>query len=193
VLSGNARRTGEYTFVARASDEKGRTDGRELSMEVVTRPRNGLQCEIYNQALTDPDDYKDLSREKLEFADNFTLEKRQQDTRFALRFLGYIRVPEEGTYEFMVRADDGHRLTIGDQIVSRRDQVGQMRGEDYPLRDTGEIVLKPGFHPLELVYWQVDNQMHLEVEWTLPGSSRRNRIPDENLFYELPPELQDSE
>ena len=77
-----------------------------------------------------------------------TNEIRDRDEDYGLIFDGYIEVPEDGVYEFVLRSDDGSVLRVGDTDVVLND------GSHAYVSATGKIALAKGFHPLQVLYWQ---------------------------------------
>ena len=76
---------------------------------------------------------------------------RQGDERpeqYALRFDGFLDVPEDALYEFALSSDDGSTLTIGGVVVVDND------GFHGPAEKTGMIALRAGAHPLTVRFFQ---------------------------------------
>lgn len=80
---------------------------------------------------------------------------------------GLIRFPAAGTYEFVIRTNDGSRLLIGDQMLL----------EDPPPhaeRDIGPAavnIAQPGWYPITIYYYQRKDSWLLQVKWSGPGLS----------------------
>lgn len=65
-----------------------------------------------------------------------------------LRFTGFIAVPKDGLYRFILSSDDGSRLCIGDRIIADNDGSHGQR----PI--IGTMQLKAGMHAMSLLYFQ---------------------------------------
>ncbi|NLH76093.1 MAG: beta-galactosidase [Acidobacteria bacterium] len=85
------------------------------------------------------------------------------ETRFAMRFRGFVRVPREGVYIFYISSDDGSKLTLAGRELVAIDGVHGMTEEG------AEIALGAGWHPFELVYFQSTGDMGLDLAWSGPG------------------------
>jgi hexosaminidase len=72
----------------------------------------------------------------------------ERPEHYARIFRGYLRIPVDGLYTFVLRSDDGSRLAIGDRVVIDHD--GPHGTEDKH----GMIALMSGLHPLEVRYFQ---------------------------------------
>lgn len=67
---------------------------------------------------------------------------------FGLRFDGYLRVPADAIYRFVLDSDDGSVLRIDGEVVVDRDG-GRSPGESY-----GSAALAAGLHRIDLDYFQ---------------------------------------
>ncbi len=85
--------------------------------------------------------------------------------RFAVRVTGAIEVGEDGRYEFRTRSDDGSRVFIDGQEVVVNDGDHGMRTR------TGSAELEPGFHSVEIQYFENDGVAGLTFEMRGPGES----------------------
>jgi hypothetical protein len=92
---------------------------------------------------------------------NATAAKTEQ--KFALRFRGYVRAPRTGVYVFYLASDDGSRMSIDGRAIVDND------GNHGLSTEKGEIALAAGWHPVEIVYFQRDGDMGLELSWSGPG------------------------
>jgi hypothetical protein len=93
-------------------------------------------------------------------SDGLDLGVSPADSKFALRYSGYIEVPESGFYRFYGVADDGLALRIAGQEIL----VGSRNREAY-----GSIGLEQGFHPFELVFRERWGAEALQLRWRLPN------------------------
>jgi hypothetical protein len=85
----------------------------------------------------------------------------------SLRLNGWVKIEKAGIYSFITVADDGSRLTIGDQRIiddwtphGLIDQVGTIR-------------LKSGLHKICVEYFQGSGPGAISVFWSGPETSRR--------------------
>ncbi len=103
----------------------------------------------------------------------------RRDNNYAIRFKGYISIPESGEYTFATSSDDGTRLVIdGDEVVSN-DGIHPMKPE------SGTIELDQGAYPIVLEYFEGGGQTGLKVFWSGPVTDGDRRpIPSEHLWRE---------
>ena len=97
-------------------------------------------------------------------------------SHFGLRLTGYLRVPRTDVYAFYVSSDDGSRLRINDYDVVTHDGVHGM------IEARGEIALDAGWHPIELVYFQGEGGLGLQISYEGPEIAKRP-IPAESLGH----------
>jgi hexosaminidase len=78
---------------------------------------------------------------------------------------GALAVPVDGSYRFRTLADDGALLFIDSALVV--DNGGNHAAESRE----SSVVLKRGFHPIEVRYWQRDGARRLDLFWQPPERS----------------------
>lgn len=96
---------------------------------------------------------------------------------FALRFRGFVRVPETGVFGFRISSDDGSRLVIDGQTIADNDAIHGMGDR------MGWVGLAAGFHRFELQYFQ--GCCGLGLRLTVDGGGRlTGPLPTAWLFHE---------
>jgi 4-amino-4-deoxy-L-arabinose transferase-like glycosyltransferase len=89
------------------------------------------------------------------------------------RWVGTLRVPEGGRYQFSVNSNgESVVLVDGKPVVSNLQVSGQAR------EASGEVDLTPGDHRYELRYNWSGGTGYLEAFWTPPGGQREMLGPD---------------
>ncbi len=83
---------------------------------------------------------------------------------FALRFRGYLDVPEDAVYTFRLTSDDGSRFSLGGQTVVDHD------GAHGPTPVQAQAALAKGLHPLDLRYFQAGGGATLKLEVERDGA-----------------------
>ncbi|KAI9021183.1 PA14 domain-containing protein [Hyaloraphidium curvatum] len=114
---------------------------------------------------------------------------------FAVRFSGFLKVPQDGTWTFFLTSNDGSRLYISGKAVVDLD------GVHYSTEKQGRVTLKAGIHPIQVLYFHRNGKMlegirvgpQLSVAWYLPGSYGfigsgskgvpKQIIPEESILY----------
>ena len=111
---------------------------------------------------------------------------RQRSYGYALRFTGYVTVPQDGDYTFFTNSDDGSQLFLGDQLVVDND--GNHGGREL----SGTIGLQAGTHALTVTYYQDGGDDQLSVSYQGPGVAKQ-LIPGTSLRVVLPMALRSAE
>lgn len=100
----------------------------------------------------------------------------QRDEYFALKFEGFISVPDDGIYTFYTNSDDGSRLYIGSTEVVENDY-------SHPMTEkSGQIALKAGTYPIKITFYQGMGGKGLEVSYKGPGVEKQ-QIPPQVLSH----------
>ncbi|WPU92838.1 family 20 glycosylhydrolase [Mucilaginibacter sabulilitoris] len=89
---------------------------------------------------------------------------------YAIKFNGFIKVPETAIYTFALTCDDGGVLYIGEDEVINND------GMHSESEKAGQAALKKGMHPIRLNYIQGDGNSHLELKYST-GTGPLKPIP----------------
>ena len=90
-------------------------------------------------------------------ADSIARTGRERPETYGLRFTGFVRVPADGVYEFMLVSDDGSVLAIGGETVVDND------GMHSETEKAGMVALARGLHPLDVSYVQGGGGASLRV------------------------------
>ncbi len=85
--------------------------------------------------------------------------------RFAVVYDAWLRVPADGVYRFVARADDGVALDVDGVRVLVDDGEHAARDSD------GEIALERGLHAVRLLYFQGVGGSELSLQCEGPGLS----------------------
>lgn len=92
---------------------------------------------------------------------------------FSVRWTGYIRVTQTGTYRFQTESDDGVRLFInGNSVIDR------WNDHSATTDTTGDINLVAGnTYSITLQYYENGGDAVIRLRWRLPGSTTYVAIP----------------
>lgn len=90
---------------------------------------------------------KDLDIEALE----------EREDHYAIRFTGFLTVPETGLYRLSTRSDDGTLVDIAGQRVVEND------GSHSPRTRFGLVALEAGAHPIEIGYFEDHGGVTLDL------------------------------
>ena len=86
--------------------------------------------------------------------------------RFGLRFDGFIRIDEPGTYVFHLASDDGSALYVAGERRTLDDGTHAFRWR------SASVPLDAGWHPFRIDYFENNSSAGLVLEWTPPGGVR---------------------
>ncbi|RYG20602.1 beta-N-acetylhexosaminidase, partial [bacterium] len=110
-------------------------------------------------------------------ATTIDLSRKPVAEKFALRFTGYVYIPEEGDYAFTIRSDDGAILKISDLPVVDHD------GEHGTTAKTGRVYLRRGLYPIDLGYFDAGGASTLSLSVT-PPNGPETPLPADWLFHQ---------
>ena len=104
---------------------------------------------------------------------------RPRGEYYAVRYEGFLRVPNEGVYALSLTSDDGSRLYLNDQLMIDND------GNHPALTEAAVVRLHSGAYPIRLEYFQGSGATSLVLAWqrdagpleTVPSSALARREP----------------
>jgi hypothetical protein len=167
--------TGETTVKARAFWPDGLASPVESRTFVVAEPlaaaaaapaAGGLAWDHYEGRFDKLPDFATLTASRTGTSARPNAAAAKTKENFALRFRGFVRAPRTGVYIFYLASDDGSRLAVGGKALIDND------GSHGLSVEKGEIALAAGWHAIEIVYFQGDGDMGLELTWSGPGFPR---------------------
>ena len=137
----------------------------------------GLAFEGFDGKWDQLPDFDGLKSVKRGRAETPTAEayKTASGENYALRFVGFLKIPREGFYTFYTSSDDGSRFKIGGEVVVNND------GLHGVLQSGGVARLREGLHPVEVTFFEQGGDEKLEVSWEGP-EMKREVIPAEAWF-----------
>lgn len=98
---------------------------------------------------------------------NFSLDQRERDEDYGLRFYGQIDIPVENEYEFFLKSGQSSALFIDGIKVVDNEGVASVS------ENAGKLVLKRGLHFIELRYIHQQGNPQLSVDWQTPQQARQ--------------------
>jgi hypothetical protein len=106
----------------------------------------------------------------------FDIEPNRGDD-FAYEFRTYVKVPQNGSYDFRLRSDDGSRLYVGDTLVVDNG------GNHGPQNATASAGLEAGYHNVTVRYYEDSGGQELSVWWRGPGiGGQFVQVPADRLY-----------
>ena len=108
---------------------------------------------------------------------DFVIPPMVGEINFALKFTGYIKIPEDGLYTFYTTSDDGSAILIDNKLVVNND------GRHAMVENSGNTMLNTGYHKIELLFFQAGGGMGLDVSIKGPNLEKQI-IPADILYHE---------
>ena len=121
----------------------------------------------------------DFSREKpvaTGTVKSVDISKKLRDEWIGFDFEGYIDIPESGTYNFEISANDGAQLLIDGKELFESD--GR---KSFSFTQKNDIILSKGLHKFEVKYFQCSDNIGLSAFWKGPNF-KRQEIPTSSLY-----------
>lgn len=137
--------------------------------------RNGLNYSYYEGDFRRISDFAGVFPFREGTTGSLNLEVAGREDGFAITFGGYLQVEQEGLYTFFLRSDDGSDLYIGNEKVVDND------GLHGAVERSGVIVLKAGFYPLLVNFFEAGGSEALTVSYEGPDVEKQP-IPAVRLF-----------
>lgn len=152
------------------SQNLNRTEAENIAMYLLRDQKStgnttavaGLQYEYYEQSFTELPVFDRLTPTATGVSDDVTLAVAKRQSDYAIRFRGFITIPEQG-YKFYTYSKDGSRLYIDDKLIIENGGV-------HTLQEVGLITKIPaGTYPFEVQYFNTTGAGELVAKWKTPG------------------------
>lgn len=136
----------------------------------------GIKMESFRGTWRRVPDFSKLPLERSRYVGSIQPHDYKGQDNYALRFSGYITVPQDGVYTFHLGSDDGSWATLaGAKLVDNDDLHAFVWA-------TGRVYLKAGSYPVQVGFFEQGGADDLRLEVEGPGISRQ-AIPSEWLGY----------
>jgi hexosaminidase len=105
----------------------------------------------------------------------------------AIRFNGFLKIPENGIYTFYLASSDGSILKIGNKVVVDHDgfhqsfQITKNEKNDRIFK-SGEIALEKGFHPFKINYFKWGNK-DKDIRLFIKGPSLKMQEVNSSMLF----------
>lgn len=107
------------------------------------------------------------------------LAKRTRDHDFAMTFTGYLKVPQDGSYDFSLGTDTGAVFRLHEAVVIDADHGYRQREER-----SGSVNLRAGYHPFTISYVRRGaGDPSLLLSWSGPSLAKQP-IPESAFYHE---------
>jgi alpha-L-fucosidase len=93
-------------------------------------------------------------------ADRISTDPKTRKDRFAFEYNGYIKIKQDGYFNFFIQSDDGSKLYIDDTEIINND------GDHGLVEKSGRAMLRKGFHKIKVIYFDSggDNGLKVSVQ-----------------------------
>jgi hypothetical protein len=125
-------------------------------------------------------DFNALTPVKTGYVDKFDLSPRTQDSNFAFRYTGKLRIETGGNYTFYTNSDDGSQLLLFIDGVST--PVVNNDGPHGMQEKSGAVSLVAGIYDIRVTFCQGGGGFGLTVSWEGPGIAKQE-IPGQALYH----------
>jgi alpha-L-fucosidase len=82
---------------------------------------------------------------------------------YSLSYKGYLRVPQDGIYTFVLESADGSMMILDGKLFIDNDEPHEVKAVER------RIALKAGYYPIKILYTSFRNAGLLKVSWSGPG------------------------
>ena len=137
---------------------------------------SGLKCEMFEGEWNILPDFDTLRPLKSEPVANVGLHAERGAEYFGRRITGYVTIPRDDVYTFVLTSDDGSRITVGDTVVIDND------GLHGTQQKRGVIALAAGPHPIKVAYFNKTGDASLNLKFA-PVGKTPERVPDSALQH----------
>lgn len=170
-----------FTADGRSTAPRSATYRRTTYRSAVTMPPHalaeGLRYGYYEAALRRVSTVDTLAPMRSGVAQEVARTGDERPEQYALRFAGFLRVPEDAMYTFGLTSDDGSTLHIGDAMVVDHD------GPHGAVEKSGMVALRAGLHPLTVRYFQAGGGAALALRYRI-GDGPWATVPASWLWHE---------
>lgn len=137
----------------------------------------GLRLTIYDGQISTLDSFNTLNKQEKTISPTISIPERLTGDYYGLEFEGYIKVPQNGVYTFILASDDGSRLYLNNELLIDHD------GVHGAVEKTQKTALKAGFYPFKLLYFEALYGQDIKL-FIIPPNGEKKIVPAGWLFSE---------
>ena len=145
-----------------------------LFESLENRPANitsGLSYERYEGTWMTLPDFSVLQPVQTGEISSVGISSWNNHDNFAVRFSGYLSIPETGVYSFSLASDDGSKMLIdGVELIDNDGLHAEEKVLEYAL-------LEEGFHPLEIQFFERGGDEMLVLQYKGPRHTTYRTLP----------------
>ncbi|MBX7257729.1 MAG: DUF4838 domain-containing protein [Candidatus Hydrogenedentes bacterium] len=148
----------------------------EASPVSVAKPVPGIAFKCYEGLWQVLPDFSTIQPVEQGIATDISLSATKRREQFALVFEGFVQAPVDGLYVFYCKSNDGSKLFVADKELVNND------GQHGAVSKPGAILLKAGYYPIRVEYFESGGNEALELSFEGPGIERQP-VPPSSLFH----------
>jgi len=138
--------------------------------------QSGLKYEYYTGDWDRLPDFSDLEAEKTGYTQTIGLDMAEDEDHFAIRYTGYVMIPDDEVYTFTAVSDDGSLVFIDGKKIVDNDYTHAVQSV------SGQVGLAAGLHEIAVHFFEKTGDQHLEVEIESEGMPERP-VRGDMLFH----------
>lgn len=148
---------------------------KDLKPVKLKSPAKGLQCRYFDGPFRS---FKAVGGDATKTAtvEGLSIPETMKDSNKGWEFDGYIYLPKDGVYEFLMDSSCGSGMYLDDQLVIDND------GFDYNCMLTGKVEAKAGYYPVKFKLFNTIYGQSMKLSYKLPGSDELVEVPADSFF-----------
>ena len=136
----------------------------------------GIRYAYYEGVWDKVPDFRALKPLKEGTLSGISFAPRVHEDQFGFLYQGYVKIPADDVYTFLLSSDDGSRLWVGDSLVVDNDGLHSM------LEKAGTIALSAGWHSIRIEYFERGGGDGLSLSLKSRGMPQQI-LPNSFLFH----------
>lgn len=129
----------------------------------------GVDYSYYEQTgMSQTPNFNTMTPVKTGRVGNFSLGIQLRANNFAVKYEGFITIPQTGSYTFYLKSDDGSRLYIDNNLVVNNDGLHSATDEI-----SASVQLNAGTHAIRVAYFEATGDEALTVSYSGPGINKQ--------------------
>jgi len=135
---------------------------------VVNNVKNGLSARLYKGLFRRVARIRTTAADSTFTVDSLYVPASIKPGAFAVKYNGYINVPQDGIYTFYLTCDDGGVLKVANQVTVDND------GLHSAIERSGQVALKKGLQPFALDFIEGGGGYTLKLQYSVNGQKSQN-------------------
>ncbi len=178
-----------YTFYVKAVD-KGGNESNPSNQVMGYTHQQGLNYAYYEGNWDNLPNFNSITPKKTGVISNVSngYEFRNVEDYYAVKWEGYIYIPESGTWTFYTSSDDGSKLYINTNYTFSATALVNNDGLHGTQERSGSISLTRGYHKIVITFFEKTGVDVMEVRWQNTAAGFTKEIIPSGFFALSPVE-----